>query len=125
MKDLHRSVVLALLIAGAAGSNQALGGEPRVTDAHTACRTMMEKLALEYDIEQMSGSKGVIARFGLADGAEAIALRGYGWSRTEIEENWPGLLHFATMLIVEGVRNKTAVRTFRDDAIVACWKRFD
>lgn len=93
-------------------------------DIDAGCRTMMNKLATQYESLQkaLGGNASTADRRSRIDAAVAAA---YGTRKSEVESKWPGLFDWSISELDKGLLYSVPAVKFPQQAYADCLMKFD
>ena len=108
------------------------------TDAYDACKTNMDKLALEFDLQTLQErvdrsnraknspkGTGPSASFALpVRRAERITANAYGMTKQQLDAVWPKFFQFSVLTLVDNVRDFPRLEALSERLFLACVREF-
>lgn len=100
--------------------------DARAADAYDACKTMMAKLAVQYEIATLAYlvKKQPYPSDGVVRAAEGAVLGAFGEPKQELDKLWPGLWQFSVLLYVDATKTLPTALQFQQKAFLSCVREF-
>ena len=98
----------------------------KAADAYDACKTMMAKLAVQYDIDTLPFRVGgnALPQDGIVQRAERVVFFSYGMRKEELDKKWPRLWQFSVLTFVQAAKTLPRPESFREAAFLSCVREF-